>query len=205
MDFFNNIMLSAFSLLAITNPFGMLPVFISMTDDLAGAQRKKLFRLTVYVAALIMVIFTFVGTFVMEHFFQVELSQLRVAGGILLVAMGMKNIIFPSEHKNHDIKDYNVSDSEANQRLVPMAFPLLVGPGALTTIIIINKETGLAITMLAILVTFGIIFVLFLFAHLIERLLGKLAMSVVSRIMQVFIMTIGVKMFVTGIKDIFLL
>ena len=202
-ELIGQLVISVFALLAITNPFGNLPIFISMTDDLKECQRRKLFRLIVYVAALIVLIFAIVGPLIMAKFFQVELSQLRIAGGALLIAMGIKNILFPQEHKNHDISDYNVSDDEANERIVPMAFPMLVGPGALATVIVINEETGIIVTAGAILITFALIFGLFMLAKYIEMLMGKLAMFVMSRIMQVFIMAIGVKMLLTGIIDIF--
>lgn len=200
---FDSVMLSVFALLAITNPFGILPVFISMTDDLTESQRKRLFRQIVYTSAIIMVIFAIIGTFIMGYFFQVEISQLKIAGGILLVVMGAKNLLFPEEGKSRDINEYPAASGIASQRLVPMAFPLLVGPGALTTVIIIRNESGMTITMTAIAITFAAIMILFMLTKYIERLLGKLVMSVVSRIMQVFIMTIGVKMLVQGIKDIF--
>lgn len=193
--------LAVFALLAITNPFGVLPMFISMTDDLRDDQRAGLLRLIVYVSSSIMVIFALIGPFVMESLFQVSVDELRVAGGILLMAIGMKNIISPPQEHGHDMG--SASETEISSRLVPMAFPILVGPGALATVIIIDSESGKFVTFSAVFITMAVIFVLFSLTKYIERLLGKLALFILSRIMQVFIMTVGVKMLFTGISNIF--
>jgi multiple antibiotic resistance protein len=191
---------NAFALLAITNPFGNLPVFISMSDDLDRKDRDKLFKLVVFTALLIVFIFTIIGTTVMRFFFQVNLSELRVAGGIILIVMGIRHLAAPREMKEHNI---NVQDDAIHTRIIPMAFPLLVGPGTLSTVIIIRHEAGMFITLAAILITFILILLLFGRANFIEKLFGKLTLFVLSRIMQVFIMAIGVKMLITGLKSIF--
>ena len=191
-----------FALLAIMNPFGNLPVFISMNDDLTHSQRARLLRHCVYVACVIVVIFAFVGTFIMKYFFQVELSELRIAGGLILVMMGVKNLLFPQEVKKHDISDYNVSDDEAEQRIIPIAFPMLVGPGTLATVIVLDSTSGLPLTLTMIFITFVIIFILFMLTDYIEKLVSKIALYVLSRIMQVFIMAVGVKMFEVGLREL---
>ena len=191
-----------FALLAIMNPFGNLPVFISMSDDLSRKQRARLFRHCVFVAFVIVLLFAFVGTFIMKFFFQVELSELRIAGGLILIMMGAKNLLFPQEVKKHDINDYNVSDDEAEQRIIPIAFPMLVGPGTLATIIVLESTSGLPLTLTMVFVTFTFIFILFMLTDYIEKLISKIALYVLSRIMQVFIMAVGVKMMETGIREL---
>jgi multiple antibiotic resistance protein len=203
MDFLQELGIGIAALLAITNPFGNLPVFISMTNDLTEHQRSRLFRQIVYVAVIIVVIFTLIGSLIMTYLFQVNLSELRVAGGLILMVMGLKNLLFPQEVRKHDINDYNVSDDEASQRIVPMGFPMLVGPGTLATVIILEQTHGGLQVYGAIFLTFAFIFILLQCSKYIERLVGKLSMSVISRIMQVFIMAMGVKMLMIGVKDIF--
>ncbi len=80
---------------------------------------------------------------------------------------------------------------------------MLVGPGTLSTVIIIQHETGMIVTMLAILLAFLIIFLLFSQAHIIERFVGKLVLFVVSRIMQVFLMAVGAQMMMVGLLETF--
>jgi multiple antibiotic resistance protein len=199
---FNQLWLCVFALLAVTNPFGNLPVFISMSDDLDRATRAKLFRHIIFTAFAIVVVFALIGTIIMDKFFQVNLSELRLAGGIILIVMGIKNLLAPRELKEHKL----TSPSEAiHERIIPLAFPMLVGPGTLSTVIVLKHEIGFIITLGSIVVAFALILLLFSNAHLIERLLGKLSLFVLSRIMQVFIIAIGVKMMAVGIIDLFLI
>jgi multiple antibiotic resistance protein len=192
---------SVFALLAILNPFGNLPVFISMSDDLDEPTRKKLFRSIVYTAAIIMLIFALIGQLVMEKFFNLNIAELRVAGGLLFLIMGGKNLLFPQVA--NDGKSVINYDEDVMKRIVPMAFPILVGPGTLSTLIIIHSEHGMIITFISIAVVILITFLLFISIKPIERVFGKLVLYVISRIMQVFIMAIGAKMLEIGLKSIF--
>ncbi len=203
-NIFQQIIISVFALLAITNPFGNLPVFISMTDDLNEQQREKLFRNVVFTAVLIVLIFAMIGTVIMEKFFQVDLAELRIAGGILLIAMGTRNLLYPQESREHPVPGEGPAGDDAiHGRIIPMAFPMLVGPGTLSTVIIIDNEQGIFVTIGSILIAFALIMLLFSRTRLIERLLGKLTLHILSRIMQVFIMAIGAKMLVVGLRDVF--
>lgn len=84
-----------------------------------------------------------------------------------------------------------------------MAFPMLVGPGTLSTVVVLSEEKGLMLTIFAIIAAFAFMLVLFHFAASIERILGKLVLHVLSRIALVFIMAMGVKMILIGIKALF--
>jgi multiple antibiotic resistance protein len=201
LNIFSQLSLTVFALLAITNPFGNLPVFISMSDDLDKAAQALLFRRVIYTAFAIVVVFALIGTVIMDKFFQVNLSELRLAGGIILIVMGIKSLLAPRELKEPKLKSRS---EEVHERIIPLAFPMLVGPGTLSTVIVLKHETGLILTLCSIITAFAFMLLLFSKANLIERLLGKLALFVLSRIMQVFIMAIGVKMMVVGIIDIFL-
>jgi multiple antibiotic resistance protein len=202
LTIFNHLWVAVFALLAITNPFGNLPVFISMSDDLDSDSRAKLFRHVIFTAFVIVVIFALIGTVIMDKFFQVNLSELRLAGGIILIVMGIRNLLAPRELK--ELKITSPSDA-IHDRIIPLAFPMLVGPGTLSTVIVLKHETGLVVTLLSIVTAFAFMLLLFSKAYLIERLLGKLSLFVLSRIMQVFIMAIGVKMMAVGITDLFIL
>lgn len=201
---FNSLGMAVFALLAIMNPFGNLPVFMSMSEDLTRPTRDKLFRTVVLVAAVIVIVFALVGNIIMTVFFRIGLPELRIAGGILLVVLGLKNLMAPQENKSHITPSDGVNESEqVHKRIIPMAFPILVGPGTLSTVIILEHEYGMMSTLLAVLISCAIIFILFMQANIIERFVGKLTLFVLSRIMQVFITAVGVRMLVTGLIEVF--
>ncbi len=89
------------------------------------------------------------------------------------------------------------------QSLIPMAFPMLVGPGTLASVIVISEDGGLDIAFGGVIIAFIFMFALFHFAATIEKIVGKLILHVFSRIAQVFIVAMGCKMIIIGIKNIF--
>ncbi|WP_297579596.1 MarC family protein [uncultured Helicobacter sp.] len=197
-----SLLLIAITIIAVLNPFGNLPQFISMTDDLETTMRQSLFRNILYVAFVIVILFLLTGPFIMTFLFKIDLNHLRIAGGFLLILVSTKGLLLPShkEMQQHE----GLSKSELlNQSIVPMAFPMLVGPGTLSTVVVLSEEKGLMLTIFAVIAAFAFMLGLFHFAASIERILGKLVLHVLSRIALVFIMAMGVKMILIGLKAVF--
>lgn len=195
----HSLLLVAITIIAVLNPFGNLPQFISMTDDLDTTTRQSLFRNILYVAFMIVILFLLTGPFIMKFLFKIELNHLRIAGGFLLILVSLKGLLLPThkEMKHHE----GLSKAELlNQSIVPMAFPMLVGPGTLSTVVVLSEEEGLVLTIVAIIAAFTFMLGLFHFSASIERILGKLVLHVLSRIALVFIMAVGVKMIIIGLK-----
>ncbi|WP_304400055.1 MarC family protein [Helicobacter rodentium] len=192
----------AITIIAVLNPFGNLPQFISMTDDLDTAIRQSLFRNILYVAFAIVISFLLAGPFIMKFLFKIDLNHLRIAGGFLLILVSTKGLLLPSHKEMQQHEGLNKSEL-LNQSVVPMAFPMLVGPGTLSTVVVLSEEKGLMLTIFAVIAAFAFMLALFHFAASIERILGKLVLHVLSRIALVFIMAMGVKMILIGIKALF--
>jgi len=198
------ISLSAIALLAVLNPFGNLTQFLAMSDGLPLGLRKKLFRTILYTACAIILVFLFSGPLFMTYVFRVGLNDLRIAGGLILIIMAVKNLLFAA-NVNKDFSHYQEMDEKALLRksIIPMAFPMLVGPGTLATIIVISEDSGFDLAIGAVFLSFIFLFILFHFAATIERIVGKLILHVFARISQVFIVAMGVKMIIIGFKGVF--
>ena len=198
-----SILLAAIAILAVLNPFGNLPQFIAMTEELETSLRQSLFRNILYTSFVIVIIFLLIGPFIMRYLFNVVLNDLRIAGGLLLILVSLKNLLFAS-HKAATHYETTDKSELLSQSIVPMAFPMLVGPGTLSTVIVISEENGEILAICAVIADFIIMLILFHFAATIERVLGKLVLHVLSRIALVFIMAMGVKMMIIGLKATFL-
>ncbi len=196
---------SAITLLAVLNPFGNLTQFLAMSEGLSLEFRKKLFRTILFTAFVIVLVFLFSGSLFMNYIFRVSLDDLRVFGGLMLIVMSLKNLLFSTRLATKDFSHYQGFDEKEmlRQSLVPMAFPMLVGPGTLASIVVLNEDLGFKIAFGSVLIVFIFMGVLFHFAAMIERILGKLVLHVFSRISLVFIGAIGIKLIVTGLKDMF--
>lgn len=174
-----SLLLIAITIIAVLNPFGNLPQFISMTDDLDTAIRQSLFRNILYVAFAIVISFLLAGPFIMKFLFKIDLNHLRIAGGFLLILVSTKGLLLPSHKEMQQHEGLNKSEL-LNQSVVPMAFPMLVGPGTLSTVVVLSEEKGLMLTIFAVIAAFAFMLALFHFAASIERILGKLVLHLFS-------------------------
>ncbi|KAA6225881.1 MULTISPECIES: MarC family protein [unclassified Campylobacter] len=197
------ILLACVTILAVLNPFGNLTQFLAMSQGLPLLLRKKLFRAILYTGFIIVLVFLFTGPFFMSYVFRINLDDLRVGGGLILIVMSIKNLLFSA--KTQDFSHFKtMSEKELlKQSLVPMAFPMLIGPGTLATVIVISELSGLLIATFSVLASFLFLFILFHYAATIEKILGTLILHVIARITQVFIVAVGAKMMITGLQGIF--
>ena len=200
MDYMIQIFINAITMVAILNPFGNVPLFIGLTEDMGKITRKKLFKVIVITGFAIMAIFALVGSYMMNNFFRVEMKEVRIAGGIILVVVALKNLLFPKKHKKKSEPQEDLTEEEEiKQGIIPMAFPMLVGPGSLAGVLLIRQDAGIISTVSSCVIVFLLIHIMFSGADMIEKIFGKLVLFVLSRVMQLFIMAVGIKTIISGI------
>ena len=191
------IFINALMLIAVLNPFGNVPLFIGMTEGMEKEIRKKLFKAIALTGFFIIFLFSLVGEFLMINFYKIDMNELRMAGGLILVLMAVKNLIFPPMKKERE--EAHISPEEQiKQAVIPMAFPMMVGPGSLTTALIGRSEYGVVYNSLSILTAFAVIFMIFVIGNYLEKIFGKLVLYILSKVMQIFIMSIGFRIFFDG-------
>ncbi|RHG38254.1 MarC family protein [Fusobacterium varium] len=193
----NTIFINALMLIAVLNPFGNVPLFIGMTEGMEKEIRKKLFKAIALTGFFITFLFSLVGEFLMINFYKIDMNELRMAGGLILVLMAVKNLIFPPMKKERE--EAHISPEEQIKKaVIPMAFPMMVGPGSLTTALIGRSEYGVVYNSLSILTAFAVIFMIFVIGNYLEKIFGKLVLYILSKVMQIFIMSIGFRIFFDG-------
>lgn len=187
-------------LIAVLNPFGNVPLFIGMTDGMEKNVRTKLFKVIAITGFCITLIFSLLGDFMMTKFYKITIDELKMAGGLILILMSIKSLIFPSPKRKSEM---NLPlEEQIKKAVIPMAFPMLVGPGTLTTSLISKAEYGVIANSIAIFVTFIIIYFILQLGNYIEVILGKLVLYIMSRVMQIFIMAIGFRIFFSGLFQV---
>lgn len=199
---FHNVIADALTLIAILNPFGNVPLFVSMSDGMDKEVRTKLFKTIAVTGFCIMLIFGLVGEFLMKNLYRIEMKELRIAGGFLLAGLAFRNILFsPKKSKDNDLLSLT-PEEQVKQGVIPMAFPMMVGPGSLATMLIVKSQTGVVQSTMSLILAFAVIGFIMYIGTFIEKLLGKLVLYILSRVMQVFIMSIGVRILVSGILEV---
>ncbi|MCJ8342371.1 MAG: MarC family protein [Cetobacterium sp.] len=190
-------------MIGILNPFGNVPLFMSLTQHQKPEIRKKIYNTVVLAGFGIVTGFTLVGNFFMTYLYKIGMNELRVAGGFILIVVALRNLLgFTSSSKGGSNEELT-QDEAVKFAVTPLTFPILVGPGTISTVMIIRKEAGFIVTLGAIAITFGIIKFLFSISNIIDRVFGEVVLFIISRVLQIFIMSVGVKLMVTGLKHLF--
>ncbi len=194
------------SIFIIVNPIGGIVTFISLTVGMPAAERIEIAKRSVTVAFLLAIIFALAGELILRVF-GVTVDSLRVAGGVLLfiIALNMVHAKISRESvTEEEIKDASTREDIA---VFPIATPLLTGPGAITTVIVVIR-TGQTlelklIAIAAIVLTFALSYLVFRFAGKINKILGVTGSLVITRVMGLLLGAIAVNFIATGIWNIY--
>jgi multiple antibiotic resistance protein len=189
---------SVISLFAILNPIGLIPVYEELLVDVSARERSRLFLVTTLTGLLTLLILTFTGRFIMDSVFHIGIDEFRIAGGIILTVLGVRRVVFLA-HEHHEPHHGNLAELGA----VPMAVPLLVGPGSIVTGILVLDREGWLVALLSIVISFMIVALILNVSSLIFKFIGRLGVLVVGRILYIFITAIGVRFLLVGLSNYF--
>lgn len=199
-----HIITNVLTMIGILNPFGNVPLFMSLTQNQKPEIRTKIYNTIVLAGFGIVVGFMIAGNFFMTYLYKIGMNELRVSGGIILIIVALKNLLgVGGKSLNSDEQVQLNLDEAIKFAVTPLTFPMLVGPGTISTVMIMRKEAGFIITLGAVAITFAIIKFLFSISNIINKIFGEAVLFILSRVLQIFIMSVGVKMLFTGIKAIF--
>lgn len=200
-DFLYAVFNSALTLIAVMNPFGNVPLFMGLTEEFSEDTREKIYNTIVAAGFGIVLGFGLIGHVFMEYFFKVGMEEVRIAGGMILIVVAFNNLLFSKKRSKAEIETTTEEDA-MKMGVTPLAFPMLVGPGTMATAMILKQQDGVLITTLGTIITFVIIKILLMSGKYLEKILGKLVLYLLSRIMQIFIMAVGVRLLITGISQV---
>lgn len=194
------------ALVAITNPVGAIPVFINLTVDQEKVIRNRNGLTAALAMGAILVVVLFSGEALLR-FFAISVGSFRVGGGILIMLMAISMLharMSPVRQTAEEEIDSAERDSVA---VVPLATPLLAGPGAISTVILYAQRYDSPLHYLYLLGWIAALIiltaVLFRLAPSIARLLGKTGINVVTRLMGLIMTAVGVEFIANGLKQLF--
>jgi multiple antibiotic resistance protein len=191
--------LNAFlALFAIVNPLGNIPVVFDLSKDLDARTKRRMFNIASCTAFGTLAVLTICGEWIMDTVFHIEMAEFKIAGGILLTCIAVRNIIVSGgESRTSDGGDV------MELSVVPLAIPILVGPGAVVTAILILRRDGHVVVFSAIAACFALTWLVLQSSSFLHRLIGRFGALALSRILQIFIAAIGVHFLTSGIKELF--
>ncbi|NMH64056.1 YchE family NAAT transporter [Shewanella salipaludis] len=193
-------------LVAIINPVGLLPVFVSLTSHQSAAERNHTGKVANFAVVVILLVTMVAGQHIL-NMFSISLSAFRIAGGTLIALIAMSML----QGKLGEVKRNQEEDREASGMesvaVVPLALPLMAGPGAISSVIVFAAEHRTladAVAMSATVILFGLLsFGLFSMASAIYKILGKTGINVITRLMGLLMLSIGIEVMAAGLKGLF--
>jgi len=188
------------AILAILNPFGVLPLFLTLTGASPDAERKKIARTVGLSVAGVLALTALVGDTVLR-LFGISIASFQVGGSILLLLMAI-SMMFARESADKT-ESSAVAQDLRSVAVVPLSVPLLAGPGSISTIIIYANLAAsplhIGIIILCIAAAALLVWVVLRLASRIGRFIGPLGLSIVSRLMGLLLAAIAVEFFAKGI------
>ncbi len=185
-----NVVKAAIVLFIIVDPFGNVPIFMGLTEKLTDAERRKIFNTAIIVGIALLLVFAFTGQ---EIFliFGISINSFQVAGGLLLLITSMKILVSGSL--------YESTESVEGLGAVPIAMPLLVGPGAITTTILNFQTYGILVSIVSVLIVMLFTWLILRYINPIYKVLGKTGSVVIARVMSLLLAAIAVQFILLGI------
>jgi len=196
------------ALLAIVNPIGTIPFFLSFTQSFTPEQRRRTIRVSAFSSFCVIAVSALAGLRLIE-FFGITIASFQVGGGTLLLisAVNMLNAQ-PAESKPSDVVEgtqkVHAGDSIA---VVPLTIPLLTGPATISTMVLYAEQARTVLEHV-ILVGYGVViglvtYVTFRLSGRIARVLGSTGIDVMTRLMGLILAAIAVELLANGLMKLF--
>ena len=193
--FLADIVRSTIALFVVIDPIGSVPVFVALTQKMESGERASVTKTAIITAAGLLFVFAVAGTQILS-IFSITISSFMVAGGVLLFIVAIELL-------THGEWRFAGAGAQGESGVVPLAFPLLAGPGAITAVMISFQTAGLMVTALSIVIVIGITYVVLVYVEKIYRVLGRRGSIIVTRVFAVLIAAIAVQFIVDGARRLF--
>jgi multiple antibiotic resistance protein len=194
------------AVLVIIDPIGAIPVFLSLTGHQSLSDRRQTARIATFAMSVILIITCIFGELILK-FFGISMASFRVAGGILLLFLGIAMMHARQSTSKHTPEEDKEAEGKESIAVVPMAMPLLAGPGAISTLIIYSQEAPgwehKGILIGSCIFAALILWTTMLAAIPLSRWLGKTGINIGTRVMGLILTAISVEFIATGLGQLF--
>jgi multiple antibiotic resistance protein len=177
------------------DPIAAIPQFMRVLEDVEESDIKKIVNKTGIAIFSLLTIFTLFGNYIL-NLFGISISSLRVAGGVILMGVALDTLITGHKPSKVEVGEYVI---------VPLATPLIVGPGTMTLLIVSTGVYGVLTTLIAAYTAFIAVYITLLLSPIILRLTGPTFVNGLGRFMSLIIASFAVEMLVSGVRELLLI
>jgi multiple antibiotic resistance protein len=178
------------------NPMGIIPIYLSVTENLTTAQRRRLTLQAMLTAVGLAVLILFAGQLIFS-LLGIDVNDLRVGGGLILLVLSISNLIF-GDYRRRDPTEGGEEDV-ASIGVVPIGIPLIVGPAAITSILVSREAFGYLPTLSSLVINMVLVFLTLAASPYIGRFTGAAGSRAIAKVASLFLAAISVAMIRAGI------
>jgi multiple antibiotic resistance protein len=207
-DFLSFALLAVSSVLIIVNPLGATLIYVSLTTNLEQPIRDSIARDACWSALFILLFVAILGAWILR-LFGISLEAFRIAGGILLFGIGMEMVYAKTSRTNLTATEKYESRDMEDIAIMPLAIPMIAGPGAITTTIVLMNETtvltplAICVVLLSIILSIVITYYMMRNSDYILSKVGQREYRAINRLMGILLIAIAVQFILTGIRTAF--
>ncbi|MFH1671834.1 MAG: YchE family NAAT transporter [Pseudomonadota bacterium] len=194
------------ALVAIVNPVGAIPIYVSLTAELTEHDRKKMSFVIPVAVTIILLVSLFFGELILS-LFGITINSFRVGGGILLLIISVSMLHAKTSATKQTQEELQESESKDSVAIVPLATPLLAGPGAISSVILYSHKSAgalhYALVVTDILLLGLLLWTAFKLTPWISKNISKTGINIFTRIMGLILAAIAVEFIANGLKGLF--
>jgi multiple antibiotic resistance protein len=193
------------SLLAIINPLMAAPLFLSLTDGYTAAHRQHALRTAVITGTTVLVLFALLGGAIFQ-LFGITIHAFRIAGGIILFGIGLDMLQAKPSRVRATPEEEREGLRKEDVGITPLGVPILVGPGSITTVMVLMGDAANALQVAALLgvigATLGGTYLLLSQGQHVLRIFGRTGLNVMTRIMGLLVAVIAIQFVLDGVRPV---
>jgi len=188
----HNILMAFIPLFVAIDVFGAIPVFISLTNGMSPKAKKRLVIEATLTAGGVALVFLISGKLIFS-FLGITENDFRIGGGIVLLVLSVYELLFAKDSPR---------DPGTSVGVVPIGIPLIMGPAALTSIIIVVDNYGYWMSMISLLLNLLIVWIVFHHSEFMMKIMGVAGSRAFAKVASLFMAAIAVMMIRVGVQNI---
>jgi len=201
-------LLALSSIIIIVNPLGATLIYVSLTTSLDRAQKDVIAKDSCRFALIVLLLVAVLGAWILQ-LFGITLEAFRIAGGILLFGIGMEMVYAKTSRTKLTATEKYESRDTDDIAIMPIAIPMIAGPGAITTTIVMMNEAqaltpvAVAVVFISIILSIAITYVMMKNSDYIMTKVGQREYRAINRLMGMLLIAIAVQFIINGMKIAF--
>jgi len=198
------VLLTVTSVFVLVDPFAVVPMFLAMSVDSPGAERRDMARRSAWTCAIVLCVFAAAGSLIFKAF-GITLPAFKIAGGIILLQIGLDMLQARQSATKSTAEEEREGAEKEDASIIPLGIPMLAGPGAISTVMVLVGVSHTlwqhAVVYAAILATSFSSYVILAGADRVRQYLGGTGIRIMTRLMGLLLVALAVQFVANGLID----